>query len=62
MGYTGYVILALSTGAALYLYNQKPDETDKSEAWVEGWKTGFLTPGPFTVLGILGVGYVITHR
>ena len=62
MGYTGYIILGLSVAGALYLYNQKPADEEKSKAWVEGWKTGFLTPGPFTVLGILGVGYVITHK
>ena len=62
MGSTGYVVIGLSAGVALYLYNQKPKEKDKSDAWDEGWKTGFLTPGPFTILGLLGLGYVITHR
>ena len=56
---TAYVLVALSLGGAFYFYSQKPDDKSRSEAWNEGYKSGFLTPGPFTVIGIFGAGYLM---
>ena len=51
-----------SLAVALYLYSQKPEDKARSEAWNEGYKAGFLTPGPFTVIGIMGAGYLVWKR
>ena len=58
----GEILIVASVGGALYLYNQKPEAKGKSEAWNEGYKAGFLTPGPFTVIGILGAGYLVYKK
>ena len=55
----GILLIAASLAGAMYIYSQKPTDKDKSDAWYEGYKAGILTPGPFTVLGILGFGYLI---
>ena len=51
-----------SIGGALYFYNKKPEDEARSDAWNEGYKAGFLTPGPFTVIGIFGAGYLLYKR
>ena len=56
------VILVGSLAAVAYLWNQKPDETDKSDVWMDGYYAGFLTPGPFTIIGIFGLGYLALKK
>ena len=55
-------MIVASIGGALYFYSQKPEDKGKSEAWNEGYKAGFLTPGPFTVIGVLGAGYLVYKK
>jgi hypothetical protein len=55
----GELAIVASIGGALYFYNQKPVDKARSDAWKEGYKSGFLTPGPFTVIGVLGAGYLV---
>ena len=56
------ILIVASIGGALYFYSQKPEDKGKGEAWNEGYKAGFLTPGPFTVIGVLGAGYLVYKR
>jgi len=58
----GEILVIASVGAAVYLYSQKPDDEGKSEAWNEGYKAGFLTPGPFTLIGVFGAGYLVYKK
>ena len=58
----GTLLVIGSLVAALYLYSQKPEDKGQSEAWYEGYEAGFLTPGPFTIIGIMGAGYLVWKR
>ena len=37
-------------------------DTEKSDIWKEGYTAGFLTPGPFTIIGIFGLGYLALKK
>ena len=41
--------------AAMYLFSQRPDGADLPH-WNEGYKAGWLTPGPYTIIALLGMG------
>ena len=56
------VILVGSLAIVAYMYNKKPDDTEKSDVWKEGYTAGFLTPGPFTIIGIFGLGYLALKK
>ena len=56
------IILVGSLAIVAYMYNKKPDEKDKSDVWKEGYTAGFLTPGPFTIIGIFGLGYLALKK
>jgi len=56
------ILVIASLGTAVYIYSNKPEDKDRSEAWNEGYKAGFLTPGPFTLIGIFGAGYLIYKK
>ena len=56
------VILVGSLGIVAYMYSQMPDEKDQSDAWKDGYTAGFLTPGPFTIIGIFGLGYLALKK
>ena len=58
----GPILIVASIGGALYFYSKKPEDKGKGEAGNEGYKAGFLTPGPFTVIGVLGAGYLVYKR
>ena len=58
----GEFLIVASIGGALYLYSQKPEDKGKSEAWNEGYKAGLLNPGPFTIIGVLGAGYLVYKK
>ena len=59
---TSYLVLGGSVVVMLYFINQRPVDPKESEAFKKGYAAGFFTPGPFTVLGILGAGYYISQR
>ena len=48
------VTLGLGTFAIFYVIT-KP-ESFQSQDFTKGYAAGFFTPGPFTILGLLGVG------
>lgn len=56
------ILVIASLGTAVYIYSNKPEDKDRSDAWNEGYKAGFLTPGPFTLIGIFGAGYLIYKK
>ena len=57
-----YFALGGSVIVMLYYINQRPEDKEGSEAFKKGYAAGFFTPGPFTILGGLGVGYYGTHQ
>ena len=59
---TSYIVLGGSVAVMLYFINQRPTEPKESEAFKKGYAAGFFTPGPFTVLGVLGAGYYISQK
>ena len=59
---TSYIVLGGSVALMLYFINQRPTDPKESEAFKKGYAAGFFTPGPFTVLGVLGAGYYISQK
>ena len=59
---TSYIVLGGSIVVMHYFINQRPVDPNESEAFKKGYAAGFFTPGPFTVLGILGAGYYISQK
>jgi cytochrome bd-type quinol oxidase subunit 2 len=59
---TALVLVVLSITGAVYLYRHKPTDETHSSAWNEGYKAGFLTPGPFTIIGLFGAGYLMVKH
>ena len=59
---TSYLVLGGSVAVMVYFIAQRPTNENESEAFKKGYAAGFFTPGPFTVLGILGAGYYISQR
>ena len=56
------VILVGSLGIVAYMYSKMPEEQAQSDAWKDGYTAGFLTPGPFTILGLFGLGYLALKK
>ena len=56
------VILVGSLGIVAYMYSKMPEEKAQSDAWKDGYTAGFLTPGPFTIIGIFGLGYLALKK
>ena len=48
-----YLIMGVGGGIALYLYLNKPEGDTKD--WNDGWKAGWLTPGPSSILLVTGL-------
>ena len=57
-----YILIGLGAAVALgIVYSRKDKLTQEgNEDFAEGFAAGFLTPGPFTILGLAGLAAVTT--
>ena len=56
-----FIMLGGATAALLLYRRQRKKKEGMNEDFKRGWATGWVTPGPSTVLLLTGVGYYATR-